>query len=177
MKTQADIREALEKKVLSFTAASNYEALPKLLIIDRGMSFTQLPPKEFSDSDPAANSCILVLDYDEENPAPEKGNYLVSDSKRDYTQLFDFLYDLTNMLVIKLTISNGSPNSEQNIVKFMVVNPQAKLSEVNFEITALLKMMQGGFVDDKYNSFVILLKSNYNAHKQRFVKNGFFNKE
>ena len=158
--------------MLSFTAASNYEALPKLLIIDRGMSFTQLPPREFSDSDPAANSCILIVDYDEENPAPEKGNYLVSDSKRDYTQLFDFLYDLTNMLVIKLTISNGSPNSEQNIIKFMVVNPQAKLAEVNFEITALLKMMQGGFVDDKYNSFVILLKSNHNAHKRRFVNLG-----
>lgn len=170
-KSQADIREALEKKVLSFTAASNYEALPKLLIIDRGMSFTQLPPRQFSDTDPAANSCILVVDYEEENPAPEKGNYLVADSKRDYTQLFDFLFDLTNMLVIKITISNGSQNSEQNIVKFLVVNPQAKLAEFNFEIAALLKIMQGGFVDDKYNSFVILLKSNHNAHKRRFVKN------
>ena len=32
------------------------------------------------------------IDFDGENPSPEKGNYLVSDSKRDFTQLFDLIY-------------------------------------------------------------------------------------
>ena len=162
--TQADIREALEKKVLTYTAASIYEALPKLLIAERGISFTQLPPSEFEQFDPAANSCILVVDFESDNPAPEKGNYLISDSKKDYTQLFDLLYDLTKMLVIKLVISDGSQFSEQKIVKYLVVAPQTKMREFCFEITALLKIMQGGVVDDKFNSFVLLFKSNHSNH-------------
>lgn len=158
--SQADIREALQKKILSFTAASTYEALPNLLVTERGLSFTQLPPKEFDDDNPVANCCTLVIDFDGENPSPEKGNYMVSDSKRDYTQLFDFIYDLTNMMVVKLFISNGSQNGEQKIVKYLVVSPQAKMGELCFEITALLKIMQGGVVDDKFNSFVLAIKSN-----------------
>lgn len=165
--TQADIREALEKKVLTYTAASIYEALPKLLIAERGISFTQLPPSEFDDVDPAANSSILVVDFENDNPAPEKGNYLISDSKKDYTQLFDLLYDLTKMMVIKLVISDGSQLGEQNIVKFLVVAPQTKMKEFCFEITALLKIMQGGFVDDKFNSFVLLFKSNHSNHLKK----------
>ena len=166
-KTQADIREALEKKVLTYTAASTYEALPKLLILERGISFTQLPPREFTDNDPAAGSCVLVIDYENDCPTPGKGNYLISDSKTDYTQLFDLLYDLTNMLVIKLTISNGSQMGEQSIVKYLVVASQTKMEEFIFEITALLKIMQGGAIDDKYNSFVLILKSNQTSHHQK----------
>ena len=162
-KTQADIREALEKKVLTYSAASLYEALPKILITERGISFTQLPSKEFNENDPAANSVILVIDYETENPAPEKGNYLISDSKKDYTQLFDLLYDLTNMLVMKLTISNGSQASEQKVTKFLVVAAEAKMKEFCFEITALLKLMKGGLVDEKYNAFALVLKSNHNT--------------
>ena len=167
VKTQADIREALEKKVLTYTAASIYEALPKLLIAERGISFTQLPPKKFIYDDPAANSCILIIDYEPENPAPEKGNYLISDSKKDYTQLFDLLYDLTNMVVIKLTISNGSLRSEQRITKYLVVAARATMAEFCFEITALLKIMQGGVVDEKYNSFALILKSNHNNYYKK----------
>ena len=166
-KTQADIREALEKKVLTYTAASNYEALPKLLILERGISFTQLPPREFDDNDPAASSCVLIIDYENEAPAPGKGNYLISDSKKDYTQLFDLLYDLTNMLVIKLVISNGSQAGEQRIVKYLVVAPETKMEEFVFEITALLKIMQGGGIDDKYNSFVLIFKSNHTSHHKK----------
>ena len=103
--TQEDIREALEKKVLTYMAASNYEAIPKLLVAERGISFTQLPPKQFDEEDPAASSCILVIDHEPDNPSTEKGNYLISDSKKDYSQLFDLLYDLTKMLVIKLSIN------------------------------------------------------------------------
>ena len=157
---QEDIRENLEKKVLSFTMASVYEALPKLLITERGISFTQLPPIEFVDNDPAANTCVLVIDFDGENPSPEKGNYLVADSKKDFTQLFDLLYDLTNMVVVKLNITNGMQGCERNITKFLVVSPDAKMKEFYFEVTSLLKIMQGGVVDDKYNSFVLALRSN-----------------
>lgn len=157
---QADIREALEKKILSFTAASTYEALPNLLVTERGITFTQLPPKNFDDDDPVANCGTLVIDFDGKNPSPEKGNYLVSDSKRDYTQLFDLLYDLTNMMVVKLYISNGSHDGELKIVKYLVVSPQAKMGDFCYEITSLLKIMQGGVVDDKYNSFVLIMKSN-----------------
>ena len=160
---QADIREALEKKILSFTAASTYEALPNLLVTERGITFTQLPPKKFDDDDPVANCCTLVIDYDGENPSPEKGNYLMSDSKRDYSQLFDLIYDLTNMMVVKLFISNGSQTDEQKTVKYLVVSPQAKMGHFCHEVTSLLKIMQGGVVDDKYNSFVLIIRSNLNT--------------
>lgn len=156
----ANIREALEKKILSFTAASTYEALPQLLVTERGITFTQLPPKEFDNDNPVENCCILVIDFDGNNPSPEKGNYLVSDSKRDYTQLFDLIYDLTNWLVIKLFISDGSQNGERNIVKYLVASPTAKMGDFIHEITALLKIMQGGVVDDKYNSFALIMRSN-----------------
>lgn len=145
---------------MSFTAASTYEALPKLLVTERGLTFTQLPPKEFDDDDPVANCCAFVIDFDGKNPSPEKGNYLVSDSKRDYTQLFDLIYDLTNMLVVKLFISNGSQNGEQQIVKYLVVSPQARMGDLCHEITALLQIMQGGVVNDKYNSFALIIRSN-----------------
>ena len=166
-KTQADIREELEKKVLTYTAASIYEALPKLLVSERGISFTQLPARQFNEFDPAASSNTLVIDFETENPLPEKGNYLISDSKKDYTQLFDLIYDLTKMIVVKLTISNGSQSSEQEIVKFLVVAPQAKMEEFCYEITAMLKIMQGGVVDDKYNSFVLIFKSNHASHHKK----------
>ena len=165
--TPEDIREALEKKVLTYMAASNYEAIPKLLVAERGISFTQLPPKQFDEEDPAASSCILVIDHEPENPSMEKGNYLISDSKKDYSQLFDLLYDLTKMLVIKLSITNGSPNSEQKIIKYLVVATQTKMNEFCYEITALLKIMQGGTVDDKYNSFVLILKSNQSTYQKK----------
>ena len=157
---QADIREALEKKILSYTAASTYEALPNLLVNERGITFTQLPPKDFDDDNPVAKCCTLVLDFDGENPSPEKGNYLVSDSKRDYTQFFDLIYDLTNWLVVKLFISDGSQEGEQNIVKYLVVSPQVKMGDFCHEVTSLLKIIQGGVVDDRYNSFAFIIRSN-----------------
>ena len=153
--------------MLTYTAAATYEALPKLLIRERGISFTQLPPRVFDENDPAANSCILVVDYEMENPAPDRGNYLISDSKQDFTQLFDLLYDLTNMLVIKLSISNGSQMGEQKVTKFLVASPQTKMAEFCFELTALLKIMQGGVVAEKYNTFVLILKSNHNSHDDK----------
>ena len=146
--------------MLSYTAASTYEALPHLLVTERGITFTQLPPKEFVYDDPASKSCVLVIDFDDDNPAPDKGNYLISDSKRDYSQLFNFLYDLTNMLVIKLTISNGTEVDSLKITKYLVVAAQAKMAEFCHEITALLKIMKEGIIDDKYNSFVLAIRSN-----------------
>ena len=86
VKTRMDIREALEKKVLTFMIASTYEAMPKQMALDRGISFTQLPSREWDENDPAANVSVLVLDYTPENPNPTKGNYNMADSKRDYTQ-------------------------------------------------------------------------------------------
>ena len=150
----------MEKKILSFTAASTYEALPKLLVTERGLTFTQLPPREFEEDNPVANCCTFVIDFDGENPTPAKGNYLVSDSKRDYTQFFDMIYDLTNMLVVKVFISDGSQKGEQKIVKYLVVSPQTRMEDLCHEITALLKIMQGGVVDDRYNSFALIIRSN-----------------
>ena len=167
VKTQVDIREALEKKVLTFMTASTYEAMPKLMVDERGISFTQLPPKVFDENDPAASSTVLVIDYEPENPSPLKGNYLISDSKKDYTQTFDLIYDLTNMMVIKLNISTGSQFSERNIVKFLVVSQDAKMGEFCFEIAALLNVMRGGAVDDQYNSFALAIGDNRNADEKR----------
>ena len=164
---QSDIREALEKKVLTFMAASSYEAVPAQMASERGLTFTPLPPMEFDEADPAANSCIMVIDHDASEPSPENGNYLISDSKKDYTQMFDLLFDLTNMLVVKLKISNGTDNESQNLVKYLVVNINTNMEELCYELSALLKIMQGGSVGKGYNSFVLAVRDNRNSIERR----------
>ena len=166
VKTQSDIREELEKKVLTFMAASTYEALPSQLANERGITFTPLVPETFDEKDPAASSNTLVIDYEHSDPAPEKGNMMMSDSKKDNTQLFDVIYDLTNRLVIKLNISNGLENGP-SILKLLSVSNLATIGQFSYEMASLLRIMQGGSVKTDFNSFVLAARDNRKSLDRR----------
>ena len=167
VKTQMDIREALEKKILTFMTASTYEALPSQMAVERGISFTQLPPTSWDKNDPAATVRILLIDFVSENPTPGKGNYTISDSRKDYTQLFDLIYDLTNMLVMKLDIMTGPPQQEKCVTKLLVATQDTTIPQFTYAVTAMLKLMNGGIINETYKSFVLAVKDNRDALSRR----------
>lgn len=78
---RAELRRALEKKLLTFMMAENYEKFPSKLAQERGMSFTPLPPLNPDRRNPALNSTCLLMDHDPRDPCPEKGNLLIPDTE------------------------------------------------------------------------------------------------
>ena len=162
-----DIREALEKKILTFMTASTYEALPAQMALERGISFTQLPPMSWDKNDPAATVRVLLIEFVSENPSPGKGNYTISDSRKDYSQLFDLIYSLTNMLVMKLDIMSGPLDQETCVTKFLVATQDTTVAHFTYAVTAMLKLMTGTVINDTYNSFVLAVKDNRNSLNRR----------
>ena len=79
--TRADLRRGLEKKLLTYMVADTYEKFPSKLAQERGMSFTPLPPMMADRSNPAHNSCCMLIEHESKNPAPEKGNLLIPDTE------------------------------------------------------------------------------------------------
>ena len=79
MESRVDLRQAIEKEVLSYMIAVQYDKCRDKLANERAMIFTPLPPAESGLIDPAANSCITLLDYDANDPLPQAGHYLISD--------------------------------------------------------------------------------------------------
>lgn len=78
--SRADLRRALQKKVLTFMLADTYDKFPKKLAIERGMTFTPLVPKEVDRTNPAVHSNCLLADHDPKDPSPQKGNLLMPDT-------------------------------------------------------------------------------------------------
>ena len=78
---RAELRRALEKKLLTVMMAENYDKFPAKLAQERGMTFTPLPPLVSDRSNPALNSKCLLMDHDPRDPSPEKGNLLIPDTE------------------------------------------------------------------------------------------------
>ena len=78
---RAELRRALEKKLLTVMMAENYDKFPAKLAQERGMTFTPLPPLTPDRSNPALNSKCLLMDHDPRDPSPEKGNLLIPDTE------------------------------------------------------------------------------------------------
>ena len=79
--TRADMRQGLEKKVLTYFLADAYEKFPTKLALERGLVFTPLPSQNVDRINPASNSCCLLVDHDVKDPLPEKGNFFIPDSE------------------------------------------------------------------------------------------------
>ena len=79
--SRAEMRRALEKKVLTFALADAYEKHPTRMALERGITFTPLPPRVSDRTNPASNTCCLVLDHDAKDPSPQKGNHLMPEAE------------------------------------------------------------------------------------------------
>jgi len=80
METRVDLRQAIEKEVLSYMVAVQYDKCRDKLANERATTFTPLPPAEPGIIDPAAKSCISLIDFNADDPVPQAGNFLISDS-------------------------------------------------------------------------------------------------
>ena len=74
----SELRLAAEKNVLTYLTALGYEQKPRQLILERGLTFSPLPPDLIIEKDPAVNSNILVIDFDDTDIAPINGNRLAT---------------------------------------------------------------------------------------------------
>ena len=79
MDTRVDLRQAIEKEVLSYMVAVQYDKCRDKLANERATTFTPLPPAELAMIDPASKSCISIIDYNSNDPVPQAGNFLISD--------------------------------------------------------------------------------------------------
>ena len=76
--TTSELRQAAEKNVLTYLTALGYEQKPRQLILERGLIFSPLPPDLIDEKDPAANSNVLAVDFDDSDISPANGNRLAT---------------------------------------------------------------------------------------------------
>ena len=78
--SRADLRRALQKKLMTFMLADTFDKFPKKLALERGLTFTPLVPKDVDRTNPASNTKCLLVDHDPRDPSPQKGNLLMPDT-------------------------------------------------------------------------------------------------
>ena len=76
METRGQFREEIEKNKLSYFIALKYDKDRKKLVFDRHITLTPLPSKVFDELDPAAESVVMVIDYDPDLPIPQESYYI-----------------------------------------------------------------------------------------------------
>ena len=81
MSTRVDLRHAIEKEVLTYLTALQYDKKKDKLTEERNTTFSPLPKTEnVPRADPAAKSCLAEVGYNEEDPMPQSGHCLIPDS-------------------------------------------------------------------------------------------------
>ena len=80
MNSRVDLRQAIEKEVLTYLVALQFDQKKDKLVQERNTTFTPLPKENAPKSDPAAKSCISLIDYDDNDPMPQSGHYIIPDS-------------------------------------------------------------------------------------------------
>ena len=98
METRVDLRQAIEKEVLSYMVAVQYDKCRDKLANERATNFTPLPPAEPGISNPAAKSCISLIDYNANDPVPQAGHFLISDSPSGKKIKFFSKYNLFKII-------------------------------------------------------------------------------
>ena len=77
--TRVDLREAIEKELLSYLVALQYDKKRNKMAEERNTNFTPLPVENFNRADPAATSMMALVDYDPLDPQPQTGHALIPD--------------------------------------------------------------------------------------------------
>ena len=80
MSTRVDLRHAIEKEVLTYLTALQYDRKQNKLAEDRQTTITPLPKQHAPKADPAARSCFAAVDVDKEDPMPQSGHCYVPDA-------------------------------------------------------------------------------------------------
>ena len=76
-----ELNQVVEKGVLSYLLAQTYDKKPAKHALEQQLTFTPLVPRVWAPEDPAASSDILIVDFEEGEPLPQNGQYLVPGSK------------------------------------------------------------------------------------------------
>ena len=72
----SDLRQAAERNVLAYLTALGYDQKPLQLILERGLTFAPGVAHNIDPNDPAANSCGIGVDFDNEDVSPLNANML-----------------------------------------------------------------------------------------------------
>ena len=75
---QSDLRQAAEKNVLTYLIALGYDQKPRQMILERGLTFTPLPPDSIKIEDPASGTNVIIVDYCNVDISPINGNRLAT---------------------------------------------------------------------------------------------------
>ena len=74
--TQSELREAAEKKVLTYLAALGYDQKPWQWARERGLKFLPIPALVYDKDDPAKSTLVILLDFDNLDPSMLNANFL-----------------------------------------------------------------------------------------------------
>ena len=107
--TRAEMRQGLEKKVLTLALADAYGRFPARLAVERGITFTPMPNWNVDRNNPACNSCLLSLDHDANDPSPQKGNLMLPDNDEG-KNLDVIFYDSSKLKTFFRLYTDGGPS-------------------------------------------------------------------
>ena len=85
---QSKMRQAAEKNVLAYITALTYEQNPRQWMLERGLTLTPLVPAIIDPDDPAAQTCGVMADFNNENVAIMNANFLAQMSGECYLGVY-----------------------------------------------------------------------------------------
>ena len=186
MATRVDLRQAIEKEVLTYLTALQYDQQKDKLAEERKTTFTPLPKLNAPKNDPASKSCLAIVDVDEEDPMPQSGHYYVPDSPTgwfkglfhlltnfltnesylEWDQTFDAVYDASCMMNARFNIGHlvpGLAGMTNSIIKTVLMHPNTTFADLYEEMAGCIKTMDGHELPKGCSSLVFALRDNGSA--------------
>lgn len=71
-----ELREAAERKVLTYLAALKFDQNPVQWARERGLKFLPIPAKNHDPRNPGKVAGIILVEFDNDDPSLFNGNYL-----------------------------------------------------------------------------------------------------
>ena len=71
-----ELREAAERKVLTYLTALKFDQNPTQWARERGLMLLPIPARKFEADNPGKSSNIILIDFTPVDPAFTKANYL-----------------------------------------------------------------------------------------------------
>lgn len=73
---QSGLREAAEKKVLTYLTALSFDQKPWQWAREKGLKFLPIPALAYDPNDPAKSSLAILVDFDGSDPSMLNANFL-----------------------------------------------------------------------------------------------------
>ena len=84
---QSELREAAEKKVLTYLTALSYDQKPWQWARERGLKFLPIPALTYDKNDPAKTSWAILVDFDNSDPSILNANFLMPSNGNYYCNI------------------------------------------------------------------------------------------